>query len=266
MKPKILTIRLAGSPEDRGAVRLGDFAEFLFETLRCLRGVDRNVSGKEKLSTDYKITGLHSGSATVEVEPVPYRSTEDYSSEIIDRFTDGLTTIIERAEAPPHFDRALLEEFKLLAKPLSRRVSEIEIRAGKKKIRVTKQLEVNIEKIIGEDIKSEGTVAGHLDVVNVHERNLFYIYPVVGPAKIGCQFSNDLLEEVKAALKQYVTVSGTLRYKQNEVFPYQVDAERIEIHPPDDELPTLASLRGIAPAMTGDLDSVEFIRRLRNAS
>ena len=60
-------------------------------------------------------------------------------------------------------------------------------------------------------------------------------------------------------------MSGTLRYKQNEVFPYQIDVEKIEIHPPEEELPTLASLRGIAPDMTGSLDSVEFVRKLRNA-
>lgn len=264
MKTKALSVSLEGRPDDNGDVRIGDFLEFLSDTLRCLRAVDRKLSGKEKLSTDYKITGLHRGSASVELQPIPYERAEDYTAKIIEIFTEGVV-LLERGQAPPSFDRAMLEDFKTLAKPLSRRVAKIEIRSGRRKIPVTKQLEVNIEKIIGEDIKSAGSIAGQLDVVNVHEKNLFYIYPVVGPARIGCQFPDELLDEVRAAIKKYITVSGTLRYKQNEVFPYQIDVEKIELHPPEQELPSLASLRGIAPDMTGDVDSVEFIRRLRNA-
>ena len=39
----------------------------------------------------------------------------------------------------------------------------------------------------------------------------------------------------------------------------------IEIYPPEDELPTIFDLRGIAPNATGDRKSEDFIRDLRNA-
>lgn len=263
---RLLSLSLSGRPEDKGDVRLADFTEFLYDTLRCLRAVDRRVTGQQFASADYRITGLKHSSATVEVEPIPYKKAADYTDRIVRTFTEGLAIIIEKAEAPEYFDRPLLENFRQLAKPLSRHVRSIEVRADHRSIAITKQLEVNIDKIIGEDIKSEGSMAGQLDVVNVHDQSMFYIFPVAGPAKIACTFEDEKLEDVKAAIKKYVTVSGTFLYKKNEVFPYQIEVGAIEVHPPEEELPTLASLRGIAPGMTGDLDSVEFIRRLRNAS
>ena len=264
---QLLSLSLAGRPEDKGDVRLGDFTEFLFEALRCLRAVDRTLTGRHYASADYRITGLKHGSATVELEPVPYKKAEDYTARIVKTFTEGLATIMERGEAPQYFDRPLLENFRRLAKPLNRgRVQTIEIRSDHRKVSITKLLEVNIDKIIGEDIKSDGSIAGHLDVVNVHDESFFYIFPVAGPAKIGCRFGDEQLDDVKAALKKYVTVSGTFLYKKNEVFPYQIEVGKIEIHPPKEELPTLSSLRGIAPDMTGKLDSVGFVRKLRNAS
>ena len=266
MPRKVVTFSLDGRPEDQGAVYAGDFAEFIFDALKCLRGIDRKLSRRERLSADYRIAGLRSGSATVEMEPVPTKESEDRTEEIVNAFTESLMAILENAQAPSYFDRTLLEDFKALAKPLGKKVAKIDIRSGNRRLAITKQLEVNIDKIIGEDIKSEGSVSGQLDVVNVHEKNIFFIFPVVGPSRIQCVFPDDLLDEVRAAIKKYVTVSGTLRYKQNEIFPYQIDVKKIEIHPPEDELPTLASLRGIAPDMTGDVDSVEFVRRLRDES
>ncbi len=263
MKPKGITIKLDGSPEDKGDVRLGDFLEFLGDMLRCLRGVDRFVSRKEKLTTDYKITGLSRGSATVMVEPVPYAK-EDHTIEIVETFTEGLVSMQEEGKAPQHFERPLIESFRALAKPLSRRVAKVEIRGAKKKIRITKQLEVNIDAIIGEDITLEGSVGGYLDVINVHDKNAFFIYPVAGPTRVECYFSEELLETVKGGIKRHVNARGTLRYKRNELSPYRVDVENIEIYPPEEQLPTLESLRGVAPEITGEEDSVEFVRRLRS--
>lgn len=263
MKMTEITIKLEGRPEDRGDVRLGDFLEFFGDMLRCLRGVDRLVSDKEKLSADYRITGLRHGGATVVIEPIVYPKAEDRTNEIVKTFTEGLASMQEKGKAPPRFDRPLMESFRALAKPLSKRVARIEVGSPKRKVRITKELETNIDRIIGEDIISEGSAGGYLDVVNVHEKNAFFIYPAIG-TRIECFFAEALLERVKNGIKRHVEASGTLRYKTGEVYPYRVDVKDIDVYPPEEELPTLESLRGIAPDITGDLDSVQFIRKLRS--
>lgn len=148
---------------------------------------------------------------------------------------------------------------------LTRHISEISISADGIDIPVTRELEHRIDQIIGPDILAEGTIAGDLETVNVHNRSTFYIYPTVGPKKVLCNFPVHLFEAVKLGLKQYVSVSGKLRYKAREPFPYAIDVTDIEINPPGNELPSLWDLRGIEEHATGDVDSVAFIRAMRDA-
>ena len=39
----------------------------------------------------------------------------------------------------------------------------------------------------------------------------------------------------------------------------------MKVHPYESDLPSLVSLRGLAPNATGKLDSVDFIRSIRDA-
>ena len=73
------------------------------------------------------------------------------------------------------------------------------------------------------------------------------------------------MDDVRTALKKYVTVHGLMGYRIGNPFPISITVERFEINPPEQELPTLASLRGLAPDLTGGLSSEEYIRQLRDA-
>jgi len=260
-----ITFRLEGSPTDKGKVRFGEFKDFLKNLDSCLRETDLSVSGSGKLSVYYRIIGLKAESATITLEAVPYSDEGDIAEEVLDKFATGLDYIQKRKQLPRGYNFELIEKFKQLAEPLRKNVEQIEVIHSNITTTITKQLEANIEAILGEDIKSDGSIAGFLDVVNVHEKNRFYIYPLVGPKKIVCEFPSEMLDTVRKALKSYVSVAGTLRYKKQETFPHQVDAKEIEIYPSEEELPTLESLRGMAPKATGGLGSVEFIRKIRNA-
>jgi hypothetical protein len=63
-----------------------------------------------------------------------------------------------------------------------------------------------------------------------------------------------------------VRVDGTLRYKWLSPYPYAVTATDIEIYPPEDQLPTIMELRGIAPDATEGLKAEEFIEKIRGRS
>ncbi len=258
-------VTLVGDPEDGGKVRLNEFLDFLKNLRSCLYRVDSFLTRTEKPSTYYRISDLSSGSATVEIEAVSRPEAQNAAKAVVDTFFDGLRQLEEKAQAPARFDRPLLEAFKELAKPLHGRTKGIEVGRGHLRTRITKRLEQNVDEIIGEDLISAGSISGHLDLVNVHDKNAFFVYPVLGPTKVECLFDEELLEKIKTGLKRHVVVFGSLHYKQNEVFPYRVDVQDIEVFPHQDELPDLRSLRGAVPGITGELDSVTFVRRLRDA-
>lgn len=260
-----ITVHIKGSSEDAGKVRLMEFMEFLNSLKNCLKKVESNLTGKERSSLYYRIADLRTGSATVSLEAVQREAGPDIAVPVLEKFSDGLNLIQKYGKLPDGFDQEVLETYRKLVVPLKKHVTGIEIKRPDTVTEITIQLETNIEKILGEDITSAGSVMGYLDAVNVHGVNHFYIYPTIGPTKLLCAFPDKLLDSVRKGLKGYVSVSGTLRYKKREIFPYQIDVEDLEIYPPSEKTPSLSSLRGMAPKVTGGLDSVAFVRKLRDA-
>lgn len=261
-----LEFKLEGSKADGGKVRINEFQDFLAHVNICLKKIETSISGKP--SAFYRITNLKAKCAIIGIEAVPYKAEKDDTVSIYDRFVESITSIQEKNVLPEWIDNELLEDLKRLTIPLSRNITSIEIRRNGEQFEITKQLEVNIEKVLKEHIlASKGTITGYLDALNVHKDGKFHIYPPIGPTRIYCCFEKELLPKllpkIKKGVKRYVSVIGIMHYRENEAFPTKIDVEDIEIYPPENELPALSSLRGMAPEVTGDLNPVDFVRKLR---
>src|SRR4030067_3119339 len=228
MSPKnpkdYIKVKLTGSPEDNGKVRLTDFREFLPEINDCLSKIDQLSSQGLRNTLYFRITDLEAGSASVTIEPVPFKPEINNSKIVLDKFTEDLVTIQEKKQLPKELDYELLQNYKGLTSTLKKYVSSIQIIRPNRTLQITKQLESNIESALGEDITSMGSIEGFLEVVNVHKQNHFFIYPTISTHSIKCVFPEEMLPAVGQALKRYVKVSGMLRYKRGMLFPYQVDA------------------------------------------
>lgn len=111
----------------------------------------------------------------------------------------------------------------------------------------------------------EGSVKGRLEAINLHDdKNTFRIYPVAGPSRVTCHFPEDLRDQAVAAVDRNVIVYGELKYKANAPFPDEIEVEKIEILPPDEDLPALMELRGVAKGAIGDRSVLEYLRQVRN--
>jgi hypothetical protein len=265
-KANQLVILLKGKPEDEDHVRLSDFIAQLESFRRALMQTDRIISGGEKPTAYYRVVDLHHSSpAMIAIEAVPYNRKRGHVDEIMGRFVSGLRLIQEKGELPQDYDRPALEAMKDLAARLNHSITEVFIDIANESVQVTKGIEGRIEQIIGTDETMEGSLEGHLDSINVHNKtNLFHLYSTLGPKKVSCHFVEAKKKEALAAVGQYVNVSGTLKYKKKEHFPYAIDVASIEVYPSEDKLPLLSDLRGIAPGATGRMKSEDFVRSLRH--
>jgi hypothetical protein len=81
-----------------------------------------------------------------------------------------------------------------------------------------------------------------------------------------CSFSKEIRAEAISAIGKYVTVIGEKRLKPNitDALPYEMAAKEIVVHQDEQTLPTLKELKGIAPNITGDKPSEDFIRGIRD--
>jgi len=266
MAGKKIKIELIGMHTDNKYVRLSDFTDQLIAFGEALKQTDLLVSKKTKPTVFYRIVGLsHSSPALVELEAIPLDPMEDNSDEVVDVFLKSMEGIIYREEAPDFFNDDTFDAYRALGKKLNKGISHLVVSSNGHKINITKELPNKIQIIQGPVEIVLGSISGKLEVINVHAgANEFRIYPIVGPKKIRCKFPSDLKKIAFSAIESYVTVFGKLKYKAHSRYPFAMDVEKIEVSPPEETLPTLSELRGIAPDLTGGISPEDFVRNLRD--
>lgn len=262
-----IIIQLEGSLDDSGHLRLGELIQQLEFVRSALKQTERIVAGKDGLLY-YRVTDLsHNSPVSITIEPATKKPEIDpqIMRGTVERFFGNLNDITSRGNLPDDVDLPALEAYRDLGALLKKNVSKVNIANGSSSIEINQQFREKVTEIIGPDELIEGSLSGMLEWLNIHNTNAFHIYPETGPKKVNCTFSKERKPEVIAAIDKHVRVYGMLRYKKRDKFAYAADIDEIEILPPDDELPTLASLRGIAQNTTG-MSAADFIRSLRDAS
>ena len=132
-------------------------------------------------------------------------------------------------------------------------------------VRITTQYVANIDRILEGKTVSTGSVSGCLERLNVHNADEFSLFPAISDDEIVCVFPEKLWETVQKAIKRMVTVYGKMTYLHDTAFPARVRVESIDIHPNDDELPTLKDLRGLfGMDSTDGMTAAEFVRAIRD--
>lgn len=257
-----VTFRFRGRPEDEGFIRVGEFARFLEDVLKALHRVEGDVAPRS--GTIYRLRRLETGSAVIEVEAVPRRNRLDRSRVVVGTFVAGLRALQTGAPVPEALHPSTLAAFGKLVEPL-RTGARLEVLAEGAPFELSPALAERIAQLAAHDFAATGSVTGAVDALNVHEDLVFFLYPGVLPGKVACYFSRELLDEVRQAVKRHVTVVGRLLYQRGSALPHRVDVDELHIHPPEEELPAGVSLAGIAPHLTGGLESTDFVRRLRDA-
>lgn len=261
-----VTIRIRGLDKDNGDVRFDDFIKQLSTVKTALAETDRIVSSKP--SVYFKVIDLrHNSPAQIVLESVPLTSQDDRSDVVVNKFFDSLEEI-DHGVAPNGFDYDAFQAFREISSLYDKkRLTEIVISRNGDTGRSFESLSRQVDSILGPDQYEYGSVTGLLDQINIHaNQNVFTIYPTSKQPKLRCIFQQHIKKDAIKAVGEYVKVYGQLKFKTKigDGHPYEMAVRDIEVFPRNEELPTLASLRGIAPNATGNLTSEQFVRRIRN--
>ena len=260
------TLHIRGRDVDDGHVRVEDFINQLASFRRALVATDHISS--ESSSTYFRIIDLqHNSPALVEVEAVPVDPSDDNPGRVVDRFFRSLEDI-GNGIAPDGFDYSTFQAFEGVTALLSqKRITELTVSRNGDQAKLLAPLAPQIEKILGSDEYEVGSATGMLDQINIHaNNNVFVIYPTTRKRRLRCIFPNELRPQAVKAVGQYVRVYGQMKYKSHleDRYPYGMLVKELEEYPPESELPTLGSLRGIASDTPLPMPSEEFIRRVRD--
>jgi len=259
-----LTLRLQGKEENGGDVLFNDFIKQLEAFKIILADAGRRVSGGK--TVEFKVVELsHNSPAMVGVEPIVGKGEPDYRAAWRKRIIDDIESIQDRGVAPDDMGTIELEHVEQFGSMVGDELSEATILVDGREIPVSPRLKKNVKQIVGEDEYSKGSLTGMLEAINVHGDELaFWIYPPTGRSKVRCVFPEAFKDRALVAFEKYVTVYGWVRFKQRDSHAYRIDIEEIEIHEQDD-LPTLADFKGIAPDATGGIEPHRYARAFRSA-
>ncbi len=176
----------------------------------------------------------------------------------------------------------VLSSMEKLAKPEPGKVARGEIRIfGKdlkreKVYRLDKELLAKlqrepVDKYVkygrNEEYAELSMIDGVLQQIDIRRRPYTCVIDDAGisQANIKCEFSEDLLDSMGAALGRNVFIYGEFFYRRDNNIPYKIGINEVEILPPSEELPSLSDLKGVAPGLTGDMAPEEFVRKLRDS-
>jgi hypothetical protein len=107
-----------------------------------------------------------------------------------------------------------------------------------------------------------GSITGRLDSINVHGRHQASLWDELDQRRVTVTFAEADYEAVKAALRQRVELFGVIQ-EDADGRAVRLRMQTLEIQPSDDQLPTLGSLIGSMPDLTGGMTPEEYLERSR---
>lgn len=262
--PVIIDIHFKGDGKGE-PVDATDFVDFLAGSLTTLRKLEQSESPGTRPRIEYTLVDLKIGSATVAIRGEAPSTAPVRPESIAQAFAEGLVALEGGVLGLLGYEPDIQRSFERLVRPLKRGLRSVSVAVGEQRIELLAERFKDVALEPDLETASMGSFSGFIDAINVHTEPIFYLYPVVGPSRIRCVFDRTLLESVRDALKHYATVYGLIETYEGNPFPALIVVERVEINPPESELPTLGSLWGIAPDLTGGIESTAFVRQLRDA-
>ena len=120
---------------------------------------------------------------------------------------------------------------------------------------------------VGAHHKSVGSIECIIKPTQCSLYGSFELYQAISRKVVRCDFPKVMREEIEEASKrrQRVAVSGVISYNSLGE-PLSIQIQRpLRILRRESELPGPAEMVGLAPDLTGDLDTEDYIKSVRNS-
>jgi hypothetical protein len=261
-----VVITLDGLPKEQGHVLADDFVRELQLLLAALAKAEASIGADRGSGIYYRVVDLsHDSPARVVLEAVSPAEADIDVRQVFSVVSTALRAV-GKSRISETTDYDLMSDLAGLASPVGRSVGRLSLVLGTSKHAITREIHVRASQMLARVETRVGTVTGMLDAINIHgAARLFRIYPVVGAQKISCSFPESLKATAIAGIGRYVRVRGMLSYRPLARHAHSLEVQGIEVMPETTKVPSLRSLRGVFPDLTGGAPSEVYVGRLRDA-
>ncbi|SFI30923.1 hypothetical protein [Nitrosomonas sp. Nm34] len=257
-KAQELTLHLEGIDSDEGNLRLSVYAKKLDE-FRILFDEAKHFVDKENCNDDLLVTNLSHNSPTA----TTIKSTGAMGAEALGLIVSTIKNANSKKYELVTDSTDFIEKLSGFCKTNFYQFKRIWFSSnGITLASVTRETVEFIDSLLEPKYTSIGEVKGVVEGYNSHsDKKYFYIYPLLG-GRVKCNFPATKRHEAASAVEKNILVRGTLKYRHNSFFPYEVDVSEIEVLDSNEDLPKLRDVSG--ENNFNNLNSVESIKRIRD--
>jgi hypothetical protein len=205
-----------------------------------IKDVSADVGGKRSLEW---IVSLKSGSIRICATAKPVKGDRSLVRQTIRAINRGITTIEGRKGRLEHFSDGALQKLFQLGSIVGLGDQGVSvIRIGGQSI--SPATVAYVDELLGTPAKAYGTIEGKLFALNTKGRLTFSITETLTGKDVRCYFSDNIFDEVVAAIRRRVSAYGLIRYKKSGQ-PASVEMEKLTVFPDQSDLPQFRDITGL---------------------
>ncbi len=225
------------------ALLLDDFLSELGNIKKTLDSLNEDLHPNGTGQLSYEIVKLRKESPTY-VEILP-RTKGNKINGLIDNFYEGLK-FIPQGKIPKDYSTNTIKAYSQIGLSTTRNELIFYGSNKKNKLKIKESFDKYINEIEQPRIFTEhGSISGKLDALNFHgTKKILTIYPNYAPA-VNCIIDENFLSVIEKAIQKKVTITGKIKRKINEKYPFEIFVENIKIHKSSEEIPKVDELWGM---------------------
>ena len=248
-----------------GSITLSGFLGQIQDHLHMLKEYDLAISHESRASLEWLITDVSKGSLIVEIISRSNLADKDFGSDVTKAYFTGWERIENDGASPPYLTERGIKAARRIAQRIGRGgMSGIVVSGPDRRVTISERASENIKVLLPEQDESLGSAEGTLEMISIHRGRRFVIYHSRTKKAIHCDIpsESDLLDQARDALGNRVVVGGRLHTNARGE-PVRISVEELRTLSEESRLPSIASLGGRYPDITGDLTTEEYIRSIR---
>lgn len=248
-----------------GSITLSGFLGQIQDHLHMLKEYDLAISHGRRASLEWLITDVSTGSLIVETESRSTLPDKDFGTDVTAAYFTGWERIENDGSSPPYLTGRGMRAARRIAQRIGQEgMDGVVISSSHHRVAISERASKNIKVLLPEKDESLGSAEGTLETISIHRGRRFVIYHSRTKKAIHCDIPSEsnLLDQAMDALGNRVVVGGRLHMNARGE-PVRILVEELRTLREQSKLPSIASLGGRYPDITGDLTTEEYIRDLR---
>ena len=183
----------------------------------------------------------------VDFEPIVEKNNASVAAASVRAVRDGLELIERSPERPRFWSDAALRKAKELAEIVPSTtggVQQVNVTVDSSRSIVTRRTSVNVDALIGIELRALGTIEGRLRAVSEGGGLHFVVQDAVTHNEVRCYIKDEDTDKILAAFRKRVAVYGEIQYRRDRQ-PASIAVEHFRMLREKESLPTAADVRGI---------------------